>query len=459
MMDTSKPHRKERPYRIPLTDALVARFADKVFNQPAPQLAKRTGLPYLLVYNIVHRRVKTISARHYRILFQEIPSKEGVSKVDGTFFRRMVALWSYLQGSHGKNKLYKELFDDTPEGKIDYRVFSGGIQTVSPEAECRMLAKFEAMGLDRPMVQSWIEEMEGELRIERLPYEKIRPHLMFIQKAIGIHPASLLGQVLGRYERGQLKTVSRAVYERTLALRRQAQKALEDGESLDVQKLREQVYGRKRGYVRYAELVECLRFLKAFAKKGAKRYLGRSEDPYKKGKIKHVAAWRAQRIHAECDACVRQHPELPLSALPRAHRKRQVLPLMAVLVARTAEMLSQAEGLAFERQILMPVRTREEYKKPIHGFTQFDQASHTLGMKKKAFDLMVARHCEIFRGVGRYDRRWYLSDLYLKELSAKQYFELISAKYELLAKGAFRQRDRSGKANACFYDPPTAPLS
>ncbi|MBI5897311.1 MAG: hypothetical protein HZB24_15340, partial [Desulfobacterales bacterium] len=82
--------------------------------------------------------------------------------------------------------------------------------------------------------------------------------------------------------------------------------------------------------------------------------------------------------------------------------------------------------------------------------TQFDQASHTLGMKKKAFDLMVAKHCEIFRGVGRYDRRWYLSDLYLKELSARQYFELISAKYELLAKGAVRQRDRSGK-NTCMY--------
>jgi hypothetical protein len=256
--------------------------------------------------------------------------------------------------------------------------------------------------------------------------------------------------VLGRYERGQLKTVARAVYERALALRREAQKVLDAGLALNVVKFREQVYGRKSGYVLYTEVAECLRFLKVYAKKGSKRYLGRSEDPYKKGKIKHIAVWRAQRIGAECEAFIRQHPELPLGSLPKEHRMWQVLPLMAVLMARTTEMLSRAEGMDFERQILMPARTREEYKKPIHGFTQFDQAPHSLGMKKKAFDLMVAQNCEIFRGVGRYDRRWYLSDLYLKELSAKQHFDLISAKYELLAKGFVRLRDRAGN-NTCLY--------
>lgn len=448
-MNMMMAQKRERSYRIPLTDALVERFADKVFNQPAPLLAQRTGLPYLLVYNIVHRRVKSISSGHYRILFGEAPSKEGVRKIDGTFFRKMVALWNYLQGSQGKNTLYRELFDETAESKIDYRIFSGGIQTVPPEAERKMLAKFEALGLDRPLIQNWIEEMESGVRNERMPYERVRPHLMFIYEVTGIHPASLLGQVLGRYERGQLKTVSRTVYERALALRHQAQKALDAGEALNVEKLRQQVYGRKSGYVLYAEVADCLHFLKAYAKKGSKRYLGRSEDPYKKGKIKHIAVWRAQRIAAECDAFIRQHPELPLAGLPKAHRVQQVSFLLTVLMARTSEMLSQS----FERQILMPTRTREEYKKPIHGFTQFDQASHTLGMKKKAFDLMVARHCEIFRGVGRYDHRWYLSDLYLKELSAKQYFDLISAKYELLAKGAVRQRSHSMQTNICMYEP------
>lgn len=449
-MNMMMAQKRERSYRIPLTDALVARFADKVFDQPAPLVAQRTGLPYLLVYNILHRRVKSISARDYRILFGEAPSKEGALKVDGAFFRKMVALWNYLQGSPGKNILYRELFDETQDSKIDYRIFSGGIQTVPPEVERRMLEKFEALGLDRPLIQNWIEEMESGTGNERMPYHKVRPHLMFIQETVGIHPASLLGQVLGRYERGQLKTVSRTVYERTLALREQAQQALDAGVVLNVEKFRQQIYGRKSGYVLYSEVAECLHFLKAYAKKGIKRYLGRSEDPYKKGKIKHIVAWRAQRIVAECDAFIRQRPDLPLSSLPVTHRIQQLLPLMGILVARTSEMLSQDDGMALERQILTPASTREEYKKEIHGFTQFDHAPHSLGMKKKAFDLMVAQNCEIFRGVGRYDRRWYLSDLYLKELSTKQHFDLISAKYELLAKGAVRLRDRAGK-NTCMY--------
>jgi hypothetical protein len=446
-MNMTMDQKKERSYRIPLTDALVGRFADKVFSQPAPLLSQRTGLPYLLVYNIVHRRVKSVSSRHYRILFGETPSKEGVYRVDGTFFRKMVALWNYLHGSQSKNKLYRELLGETSEGKIDYRIFSGGIQTVPPEAERRMLVKFEAMGMDRTMVQRWIEEMESGIRNERMPYEKVRPHLMFLYEAAGIHPASLLGQVLGRYERGQLKSVSRTVYERALALRHQAQKALDAGEALNVEKLREQIYGPKTGYVLYSEVAECLHFLKAYAKKGSKRYLGRSEDPYKKGKIKHVAAWRAQRISAECDASIRQRPDLPLSSLPKSHRTQQVLPLMAALMARTSELLSRAEGLAFEKQVLRPRRDRDEYKKQIHGFTQFDRASLILGMKKRAFDLMVATNCEIFREVGTYDRRWYLSDLYLKELVAQQSFEMISVKYEMMA----RRAELSRKRGECMY--------
>jgi hypothetical protein len=50
-------------------------------------------------------------------------------------------------------------------------------------------------------------------------------------------------------------------------------------------------------------------------------------------------------------------------------------------------------------------------------------APGVLGMKKRAFDLMVAKNGEIFRSVGRYTRQWYLSDLYLKELSEKEFFD------------------------------------
>jgi hypothetical protein len=110
-------------------------------------------------------------------------------------------------------------------------------------------------------------------------------------------------------------------------------------------------------------------------------------------------------------------------------------------------MLSEQEGIIFEKQILRPFHSRDEYKKQDHGFTQFDRASSTLGMRKKAFDLMVAKNCEMFREVGRYDKRWYLSDLYLKELSEKAFFELVTAKYEMMAK----EINHQSKVDECMY--------
>ena len=117
--------------------------------------------------------------------------------------------------------------------------------------------------------------------------------------------------------------------------------------------------------------------------------------------------------------------------------------LSAVLKARTADLLSRDEGIRLEKQILKPSLANDEYKKQIYGFTRFDMAGQALGMKKMAFDLMVAKNCEIFRKIGTYSRGWYLSDLYLKELSQKQHFDLISTKYEWLAKklGPHRHMD------------------
>jgi hypothetical protein len=60
---------------------------------------------------------------------------------------------------------------------------------------------------------------------------------------------------------------------------------------------------------------------------------------------------------------------------------------------------------------------------------------------------MVAKNCEMFRKVGRYDKRWYLSDLYLKELSEKAFFELVTAKYEMMAK----EINHQSKVNECMY--------
>ncbi len=64
--------------------------------------------------------------------------------------------------------------------------------------------------------------------------------------------------------------------------------------------------------------------------------------------------------------------------------------LLGALVVRTTRMLSEQEGIIFEKQILRPFLSRDEYKKQHHGFTQFDRASSTLGMRKKAFDLKTS---------------------------------------------------------------------
>ncbi len=103
-------------------------------------------------------------------------------------------------------------------------------------------------------------------------------------------------------------------------------------------------------------------------------------------------------------------------------------------MARSAQLLSDKEGMDFEKRILRPSHSSDEYNDPHHGFTPFDMASQGLGMKRKAFDLMVARHCDIFRTVGKFSKRWYLPELYLKEIASRKDFDLISAKYEFLAK-------------------------
>jgi hypothetical protein len=54
-------------------------------------------------------------------------------------------------------------------------------------------------------------------------------------------------------------------------------------------------------------------------------------------------------------------------------------------------------------------------------------------MGRKAFDLMVATHSDIFRKIAIYDRSWYLPDLYIKELKKNKGFFAVKAKYELLS--------------------------
>ena len=431
-MDPTKK-RHYRQQRVALTDDLRRRFASSVFSQPAPVVAKRFGLPYLLAYNIVNGRVSSITERHYRLLFGEDPPERQILQVTSDYFRDMVELWLYLNDETTKLDLYRDLFAGRDVERPDYRVFTGHIKTVPPEVEHRMEQKFLESGIDLKTMLHWIETFRQIPKRERVPYRRIRPHLLFLQEHAGIHPSAILHQQFNRYESGRLKSVPRHVSHRVESLKSAAEKALSSGRKIDIQRMRESVYGPKAGYTLYAEVAEELHFLKKMAGKGAKRYLGRTAAPYEQGKVKRIAGWRAEKIQRECRRFLDLNPDVPIQILPRRLRQHHLARLFRLLIERATDILSRPDGVVVEQQILMPSHRKTEYEKEVYGFTLFDKAPRTLGMRKKAFDLMVARNCDIFRQVGRYTQRWYLSDLYLKELTAKRGFNLISAKYELLA--------------------------
>ena len=91
-----------------------------------------------------------------------------------------------------------------------------------------------------------------------------------------------------------------------------------------------------------------------------------------------------------------------------------------------------------EKEILTPnTFVRDAYESEKYGYTRIDHAAVVLGMGKMAFDLMVSAHSDLFRTIGVYDdktKKWYLPNLYLKELMMKQGFSLIKHKYTSLLK-------------------------
>jgi hypothetical protein len=445
-MDRPANQKPVKPPRVVLTDPLRRQLMEKIRGDSISGLARRTGLPYLLIYNIVRQRIKSLSARHFRLIFGQSPPVQVQRKTDGTHFREMVALWLFLNDSATKAGLYREYYGPVHTKRVDYRIFSGQTGSVDPGLIRHMEQKFAVSGIDPETVRHWADEFARWGRETLIEYSRVRPLVQYLNHTLGVHPTTVLNQWSARYESGDLKKVSPKVYHRILNLKAKAEKALASGSRLKVEKLKEEIYGRKSGYTLYSEIAEELKFLREYAHKSAKKYLGRSTSMYTRGECKRLPSWRARKIIADCRAFVRQQPHLPLLVLPRAIRKPVTDNLLALLQARIADLLSREDGIVLEKKILAPAYASAEYKKQIYGFTQFDMAGKALGMKKKAFDLMVAENCEIFRKIGTYSRRWYLSDLYLKELSRKQYFHLITTKYEWLA----RKAGPHPQANACM---------
>ena len=442
-------HRTKKPVnskRIRLTRNIREQLLKDVYHGSVSELAQRTRLPYGLIYNVIHGRVQSISARHYRRIFNAEPPHQTQQRTDGAYFRAMVDLWLYLQDDVTKVDLYWEFYPQKKSPKPDYRIFTGHVTSVETRLVEAMENKFAQCGVNPPTLQEWIAELQDMPSEDRISYNRIRPVLHYLSTVLGTHPTFLLKQFVKRYETGELKSISRKRYDQIINLQQRVEHLLATDARDALNRLKEDIYGGKSGYTLFALIADELTFLKKHAGISPKRFLGRGRRPYDTGRVKRIATWRAENIRRACREFIRLHPELPLKELPAAHASRIITALHSLLVMRAADLLEKDEGGIIEKQVLTPIYPKQEYKNEANGFTQFDRASSALGMKRKAFDLMVARNCNIFREVGRYQRRWYISDLYLNELRRKGSFELITAKYELMANAS----KTSKQTNTCM---------
>ena len=201
------------------------------------------------------------------------------------------------------------------------------------------------------------------------------------------------------------------------------------------EKLREEIYGSRKGLVLFSPIEEELEFLKAWGGRSPKKYLGRSIGKYRRSKLKRVASWRVEKIVKACEVLVADKPQIPVSALPARLRMKQWKRLMAALELTIVGRMFSKDKVSFEKQVLTPVyHTKGEYESDGYAFVGVQEAARTLKMSEKAFGLFMAAHSEIFKKIGRYEGKWLIPDRYLTEVSSAKEFPLVRAKYEWLAK-------------------------
>ena len=426
--------KKSDQFRVHLTDEMFSRFVVHALKGTVSGFARKKKLPYSLIYNLAHRRIKSLSPRDYQRIFGEQPPDGQVKRVDGSYFRAMVRLWQFLNHDFKKKDLYEDFYPDKKGKKADSRIFSGRVRSIERRLEKKMEKKFLDQGLQQAEIKSWIQECDQIDYKERVPYETARPVLQYLEQVMKIGPSRVLKQHIGRYESGTLKTISKERYLHLLHLREKVRRTSRSGSKLDMERLVEEICGRRAGMTLLSEVKDELDFLGAYGKKGRKRYLGRSISHYEKSKLKRIATWRAEKIKADCNALIGKMTEIKLASLPQFVIPTRMARLIAMLKACLVEKLIQDEDKTYERRILgVPSLDKEAFKKEVYGFTSMDHAASALGMSKNAFDLMVAAHANIFRGIARYDGRWYLSNLYIDALNREESFQIVKAKYACLA--------------------------
>ena len=420
--------------RIHLTKEILDDFFLNIFRGLVSEFAGEKGLQYHLIYNLVHGRIRSVSARDYRRIFGKQPPYQTSEKVDGEYFRGMVRLWLFLNGDATSKDLYREFYPGKKCTKPDYRIFNGETRTIDISLEETMEAKFFDQGFQRPEIRTWMEEFQQSKDQERVPYEKTKPILDYLRDVLKINLKAILNQSITRYESGELKTISMEIHHLALNLKERAEKALQSGSKFEVENLREKVSGKKEGFTLFSEMEDELEFVLKHRGKRSKQYLGRGIGDYKKSKLIRIDSRRAEKIRNDFERLIKERPETHVMALPKSHMRLRVSELLVVLKSLLIRRLIEDESGTYERLVLSPSgHNTEKYGR--EGYIDMNYAAFALDIRKKAFDLMVAMHSDIFRKVARYNGKWGLSNLYIKELKAKEGFSIVKAKYELLARG------------------------
>ena len=63
--------------KVELSEQILKNFLKRISNGKVSELAKDLGLPYELVYNLVHGRINSLSADNYKIIFGNLLKLSG----------------------------------------------------------------------------------------------------------------------------------------------------------------------------------------------------------------------------------------------------------------------------------------------------------------------------------------------------------------------------------------------
>ncbi|MBA4366957.1 MAG: hypothetical protein C0403_04890, partial [Desulfobacterium sp.] len=309
------------------------------------------------------------------------------------------------------------------------------IDTIECWLEERMEQKFLDLGLERPIIQNWIRELNTQNRGKRIPYREMKPVLQFIQDIAGIHPTRLLKQSVKRYETGSLHTVSSQVFEDAMQVKKEIDQYLDSNQTFHKEQLLDGIYGKRAGFIPFYEIEDKLEFLREYAGQYPKKYLGRGIGYYRKKKIKHIASWRGIRIDKDCLDIIQKKPDLRLLSLPKMFMNQEVGKLLSVLKKISIQQICHDNDVEFEADILRQATLDKGcYPDPGQVLVRFDEAARYLKMKQKAFDYLVASHSNLFKKiVVRKEKGWYIPDICLAMLKKVAGFSLIKGKYDLLA--------------------------